>query len=52
LFACYENYKVTLCKGWTARNIGDVLLQIDDNHLADAEAWFQKAIEEDSKEWN
>ena len=49
LFACYENYKLTWGKGWTARNIGDVLLHIDDNHLADAEVWFQKAIEEDTK---
>jgi tetratricopeptide (TPR) repeat protein len=49
LFACYENYKVTFCKGWTARNIGDVLLNIDNNHLADAEIWFQKAIEDDMK---
>jgi tetratricopeptide (TPR) repeat protein len=49
LFACYENYKVTWGKGWTARNIGDVLLHIDDDHLADAEAWFQKAIETDTE---
>ena len=49
LFACYENYKITWCKGWTARNIGDVLLNIDNNHLADAEVWFQKAIEEDTR---
>jgi class 3 adenylate cyclase/tetratricopeptide (TPR) repeat protein len=49
LFACYENLKLTWCKGETARNIGDVLLHIDDNHLSDAEAWFQKAIEEDTK---
>jgi tetratricopeptide (TPR) repeat protein len=49
LFACYENYKLTWCKGWTARNIGDVLLHIDNDHLADAEVWFQKAIKEDTK---
>ena len=49
LFACYENYKLTFCKGWTARNIGDVLMLIDDNHLADAKVWFQRAIEEDSR---
>jgi hypothetical protein len=49
LFSGYENYKVTLWKGHTARNIGDVLLHIDDNHLADAEVWFQKAIEADTK---
>ena len=30
-----------------ARNIGDVLSHIDDDHLSDAEFWFQKAIEAD-----
>ena len=49
LFTCYQNYKLLWCKGWTARNIGDVLLHMDDDHLADAEVWFQKAIEEDTK---
>jgi tetratricopeptide (TPR) repeat protein len=49
LFACYENYKLTMWKGWTARNIGDALLHMDNDHLSDAEAWFHKAIEEDSR---
>ena len=48
LFTCYQNYKVMWCQGWTARNIGDVLLHIDNDHLADAEKWFQKAIEADT----
>jgi class 3 adenylate cyclase/tetratricopeptide (TPR) repeat protein len=55
LFECYENYKVTWCKGGVARNIGDVLLHIDDNHLVDAGSWFQKSIEADTKNgfrWN
>jgi hypothetical protein len=30
-----------------ARNIGDVLLNIDNDHLSDADVWFQKAIEAD-----
>jgi len=47
LFECYENYKITFFKGWTARNIGDVLLQMDNDNLVDAEVWFQKAIEAD-----
>jgi class 3 adenylate cyclase/tetratricopeptide (TPR) repeat protein len=49
LFSGYENYKVTWWKGGIARNIGDVLLHIDNDHLADAEVWFQKAIEADTK---
>ena len=49
LVACYQNYKLTLCKGWTARNIGDVMLHIDDDHISDAAVWFQKAIEADTR---
>jgi tetratricopeptide (TPR) repeat protein len=55
LFTCYENYKVTWGEGWTAKNIGDVLLHIDNDHLSDAEVWFQKAIEADRRNglrWN
>jgi tetratricopeptide (TPR) repeat protein len=49
LFACYQNYKVTWCKGWTARNIGYILLNLDYDHLADAAVWIQSAIEADTK---
>jgi tetratricopeptide (TPR) repeat protein len=49
LFAGYQNYKVTFWKGGTARNIGDILLNMDGDHLSDAEVWFQKAIEEDTR---
>jgi cytochrome b involved in lipid metabolism len=38
-----------VCKGCTARNIGDVLLLIDDDHLSDAEVWYQKAIDADMR---
>ena len=49
LFAGYQSNKLTFCEGWMARNIGDILLNIDGDHLADAETWFQKAIEADTK---
>jgi class 3 adenylate cyclase/tetratricopeptide (TPR) repeat protein len=49
LLVGYQNNKITWCEGWTARNIGDILLKMDDDHLADAEAWFQKAIETDTR---
>jgi len=49
LFACYQDYKVKWGKGWTARNIGEILLNIDTDHLPDAAVWFQKAIEADSR---
>ena len=49
LFVCYQNNKLTWSEGWMARTIGDILLNIDDDHLSDAEVWFQKAIEADRK---
>ncbi|MCE5266251.1 MAG: AAA family ATPase [Deltaproteobacteria bacterium] len=49
LFECYENNKFTWSKARTARNIGDILTNIDNNHLLDAEAWFRKAIDADRK---
>ena len=49
LFAGYQTNKLTFCKGWMARNIGHILLHIDDDHLSDAEIWFLKAIEADTR---
>ena len=49
LFTYYQTNTLLVCKGCTARNIGDVLLYIDNDHLGDAEVWFQKAIEEDTR---
>jgi class 3 adenylate cyclase/tetratricopeptide (TPR) repeat protein len=47
LFSCYQNFKLTWGKGWTARNIGEILLNLGDAHLSDAAVWFQRAIEND-----
>lgn len=44
-----KTIKVPQCKGWTTRNIGDTLLDMDNEPLADAGVWFQKAIEVDTK---
>ena len=49
LFAFYQNNKFKFCEGWMARNMGNVLLNMDDNHLSDAAVWFQKAIEADTR---
>ena len=32
-----------------ARSIGDILLQVDDEHMADVEIWIRKAIEADTR---
>ena len=42
----YEN-EVNLFDGLLARYIGDVLLNIDDHHISEAEGWINKAIEAD-----
>ena len=49
LFTYYQTNTLPVCKGFTARNIGDVLLLIDDDHLSDAEVWYQKAIDADMR---
>ena len=49
LFEYFENNRLKLCEGAMARNIGDILLQVDDGHMADAEIWIRKAIEADTR---
>jgi tetratricopeptide (TPR) repeat protein len=49
LFEYFENNKLKFCEGMVARNIGDILLQVDDEHMADAEVWIRKAIEADKR---
>jgi Tfp pilus assembly protein PilF len=36
-------------EGWMHRYIGEVLLNIDDEHLSEAEDWIKKAIGADKK---
>lgn len=40
----YEN-KLKLWQGWKLRFVGEILLNIDDQHLSEAEDWIKKAIE-------
>ncbi len=39
--------KARIWDGWIRRNIGEILLNIDDRHLDEAEKWINKAIEAD-----
>ncbi|HYA12773.1 MAG TPA: tetratricopeptide repeat protein [Syntrophales bacterium] len=55
IFAFYQENKFKFCEGRMARNIGDVLLNMGDNYLTDSVAWFQRAIEADTRNelrWN
>jgi tetratricopeptide (TPR) repeat protein len=36
-------------EGWIQRYIGEILLNIDDQHISEAEHWIQKAIEADQR---
>jgi tetratricopeptide (TPR) repeat protein len=38
---------IKLYEGWMRRSIGEILLNIDDHHLSEAEDWIRKAIEAD-----
>ena len=44
----HEN-KVNLYDGWISRYIGEILLQMDDNHLSEAEHWLNRALNADRK---
>jgi tetratricopeptide (TPR) repeat protein len=44
-----RNNKVKAAEGWFQRYIGEILLNIDDQHLSEAEHWIQNAIEADKR---
>jgi tetratricopeptide (TPR) repeat protein len=48
-FEHYSNIKVKSIEGWGARVIAEILLNIDDQHIADAEDWIKKAFEADKR---
>jgi class 3 adenylate cyclase/tetratricopeptide (TPR) repeat protein len=49
LYEGADQNKVKLLAGHMARGIGDTLLNIDDDHIIEAEHWIQKAIEADQR---
>jgi len=49
LYAHSLNNKVKTAEGWFQRYIGEILLNIDDQHTSEAEHWIQKAIEADQR---
>jgi len=44
-----RNNKVKVAEGWIQKCIGEILLNIDDQHISEAEHWIQKAIEADQR---
>ena len=49
LFAHSRNNKVKILEGWIQRYIGEILLNVDDQHISESEHWIQKAIEADQR---
>jgi tetratricopeptide (TPR) repeat protein len=49
LFQYYENIHVRAVKGWATRHVAEVLLNIDDQLITEAEDWVKKAIEVDKR---
>jgi tetratricopeptide (TPR) repeat protein len=49
LFKCHEDNRYEILEGWMSRYIGEILLNIDDKHISEAEDWVKKAIEADKR---
>jgi class 3 adenylate cyclase/tetratricopeptide (TPR) repeat protein len=49
LYAHSRNNKIRVAEGYIHRYIGEILLNIDDQHISEAEHWIQKAIEADQR---
>jgi len=52
---CHKKNRIMLFDGLIQRYIADILLNIDDQHISEAEKWVKKAIETDKEKdmrWN
>jgi tetratricopeptide (TPR) repeat protein len=49
LYAHSRNNKIKVAEGSIQRYIGEILLNIDDQHMSEAEHWIQEAIEADQR---
>jgi tetratricopeptide (TPR) repeat protein len=49
LIKYYKDNKFRALKGWIARYMGEILLNMDDDHISDAEGWLKEAIETDNR---
>ena len=51
LYAHSRNNKIKTAEGWISKYIGEILLNIDDQHISEAEHWIQEGYRGRSKEW-
>ncbi|NIO04967.1 MAG: hypothetical protein GTN74_10225 [Proteobacteria bacterium] len=49
LHTCVYAKRTRLFDGWMRRYIGEILLEVDDQHISEAEGWLIKAIEADKR---
>jgi tetratricopeptide (TPR) repeat protein len=49
LYTHSRNNKIKTAEGWFSKYIGEILLNIDDQYIPEAEQWIQKAIEADQR---
>jgi tetratricopeptide (TPR) repeat protein len=49
IFKCYKDIKIKLTEGWVLRCVGEILLNIDDRHISEAEQWIKKSIKSHEK---
>ena len=49
LHGLYNNNNIKWLEGWMARLISEILLNIDDQHISEAEEWINKAIMADNR---
>jgi tetratricopeptide (TPR) repeat protein len=49
LYTHSRNNKVKVAEGWIQRYIGEILLNIDDQYISEAEHWIQEAIKADQR---
>jgi tetratricopeptide (TPR) repeat protein len=49
LYAYSKKNKIKASEGWFQRYVGEILLNIDDQHLSEAEHWIENAIESDKR---
>jgi tetratricopeptide (TPR) repeat protein len=49
IFKYYEDSRLKIYQGITSRGISEILLNIDDRHMSEAEQWVRKAIEVDKR---
>ncbi len=49
VYGYHKKKRIRLFDGWMARYIGEILLNIDDQHISEAEDWIKEAIEADSR---